>query len=233
MKQIFTFLLLCISLCTNAQESQSMFHDGKSWVFLHLGNNGNFFRTVTVSGDTIIGDVECKKLHYYEQDGQKFDTGGGYEKEGKIYVANGSNKEFRLVMDFSLHKGDEFYGYEGRKCFVYSDDTIERLGIKRRRLTIASPFGGYWVEGIGCSCGYSEINPPQDGSLLNYYMYECYDNGELIFKMSDFTPSVPTDIDAIDTDRNTDGKIYNVNGTRVETLEKGRIYIQNGKKFVK
>lgn len=239
MKQILTFLLLCIGICTNAQEYPSIFHEGRTWVFLHLGGDGYSYSTVEVSGDTIIGGIECKKLHYYDEDGQEYDTGGGYETGGKVYVSTGinlagSDSKFRLVMDFSLQKGDEFYGYKGEKCTVYSDDTIEVCGIKRRRLTIRSGLGGYWVEGIGCSCGYSEMNPPllNDGSL-NYYIYECYDNGELVFKMSDFDSPIVTGIETVDAGTNADGAIYDVEGRRVKAPEKGKIYIRNGKKFVK
>ena len=42
-----------------------------------------------------------------------------------------------------------------------------------------------------------------------------------------------TEISVVETDKNADGKIYDVNGIRIDTPQKGRIYIQNGKKFVK
>lgn len=139
------------------------------------------------------------------------------------------------MIDFNISVGDVYDANNGHTYSVTAKDSIEVRGVKRSRLTIKhnGDFAGYWVEGIGSSCDDATLTPKESSWGETSYMYECYDNGELIFKMSDFTPSVSTDINAIDTDRNTDGKIYDVNGTRVETLEKGRIYIQNGKKFVK
>lgn len=239
MKKILTFLLLCIGIYANAQIYPSLFQEGRTWVLLYMGNEEYFYRTVEVSGDTIIGGIECKKLHLYEDDGSEYETYGGYEDGGKVYVSNSkesaeSDSKFRLVMDFSMHKDDVFYGAEGRECRVLSDDTIEVNGIERRRLTVQTYYyGGYWVEGIGYNCGAATMDSTQDWNSLNYYVYECYDNGELVFKLSDFNSPVITGIEAVDADTNADGAIYDVTGMRVKVPEKGRIYIRNGKKLMK
>ena len=45
------------------------------------------------------------------------------------------------------------------------------------------------------------------------------------------TVSIPTGIDSI-TKQSKDGKIFNLNGMRVYSPKKGRIYIMNGKKTI-
>lgn len=236
MKKLLIFLFLCICLCTNAQEYMPVLKEGRTWVYLitdvHLPNY-YFFRTATVKGDTIIDGEKCKKVHYCEWDGREYGVWYFLEEDGKVYSFS-KEKGRELRMDINLHAGDVVDATPYSKCSVKSEDTIEVRGIKRKRLKVQEgSLYGYWVEGIGWSNEDVTLNPPTSSWGATCYTYECYDNGELIFSMKDFDSSTVTDIDAASVGASTDGKIYDINGMPVETPEKGRIYIRNGKKFVK
>ena len=231
MKKLLIFLFLCISLCTNAQEYIPVLKEGRTWVYLVTDvcfPENYFFRTETVSGDTIIDGVKYKKDYHSDFDGHDYGIQPKMEEEGKVYsfYEGGGRK---LLMDFNMHTGDTYGG-----CAVMSEDSIVVRGIKRRRLKIRKKeFAGYWVEGIGSSCGDAELTLPESSWGATWFMYECYDNGELIFTMKDFDAPTVTGINTVTTGENADNLLYDINGMRVETPEKGKMYIRNGKKFVK
>ena len=94
----------------------------------------------------------------------------------------------------------------------------------------SEPF--YWVEGIGSNTAdaWFQISPTSDGYIG--HLYKCYDNGKLVFRMEDFnSPSVCGIGNVLDR-QNEEGKIYGVNGMRVDKPEKGCVYIKNGRKYV-
>lgn len=211
--------------------------EGKTWGYLITDANqpnDYFFRTETISGDTIIDGTKCKKAHYCEWDGKEYGVWPKLEEDGKVYFFSEKNGRC-LMMDFNMSVGDVYDANNGHTYSVAAKDSIEVRGVKRSRLTIMhnGDFAGYWVEGIGSSCDDARLTPKESSWGETCYIYECYDNGELIFTMRDFEAPTVTGISVVETDKNADGKIYDVNGIRIDTPQKGRIYIQNGKKFVK
>lgn len=94
--------------------------------------------------------------------------------------------------------------------------------------------GFVWVEGIGSRNAFdiipemeSELAPPY---ILEDYMVECYDNGELIFTKDDFY-NTTTGIKNVTAEDQKNADVYSVSGVKIAKPEKG-IYIQNKRKYI-
>lgn len=76
-----------------------------------------------------------------------------------------------------------------------------------------------------------------NGSSANFWIYE-FDNGNMTLKSYDNTGEIKlvkqnsTNINSVQTEQNSNSKIYSVNGMELSETVKG-INIQNGKKFIK
>ena len=66
--------------------------------------------------------------------------------------------------------------------------------------------------------------------ILEDYMVECYDNGELIFTQDDFY-NTTTGIESVTTDDPKSTDVYSVSGVKISKPEKG-MYIQNKRKYI-
>lgn len=236
MKQFFIFILSCISICTNAQEYLPILAEGKTWVTLYTCGmpETDFYRTSIIKGDTVINGTECKRIIYYYEDGSEATSGGRIEEEKKVYAINEDGSR-ELVLDFNMHTGDTYWSDKNqREVSVMAEDSIEVRGVKRRRLTIGTHgrFIGYWVEGIGSNLEDAKLNCPNSSYGYKYYTYECYENGELVFTMDDFSSPSVCGVTAPAAKPKSEGKVYDISGISVQKPKKGSLYIKGGKKYI-
>lgn len=134
-----------------------------------------------------------------------------------------------LYLDFSLHEGDCVTG--NPEFVVTNEETFEAKNRQYRRLVL----NGYvWVEGIGCRNAFEiipemgiELAPPY---ILEDYMVECYDNGELIFTKDDFY-NTTTGIENVTAEDQKNADVYSISGVKIAKPEKG-MYIQNKRKYI-
>lgn len=215
----------------NGNEYKPMLTDGRMWkVLVDLGGEKGFI-TYTVIGDTLVNGKSCKKIKCSENPYCLETDIIAHEEDQKLYCSS-SNSFESLMLDFGLNKGDAaFYDMEGNPTTMVSDvDYITTKGITRKRITIAVPGNSpiYWVEGIGTNIE-QWIGQYEYPVSLRLSFYECYENGKLIFSLSDFNPT--TTINKIPNTQPI-GTRYSITGERLKNADKKGIYIQNGKKRI-
>lgn len=240
MRKVLTIMFLLLVSFAEAQEYRPMLTDGKEWhCFRRVAlsdvdwePNGEWTYTIKVVGDSVINGVAYKKMcKEYTQDVPSEKNRCTYfaaiEKDRKVY-SHGEDGDV-LYLDFSLHEGDCVSSYP--EFVVTEEETFEAKNRTYRRLVL----NGYvWVEGIGCRNAFEiipemgiELAPPY---ILEDYMVECYDNGELIFTQDDFY-NTTTGIKNVTTDDPKSADVYSVSGVKISKPEKG-MYIQNKRKYI-
>ena len=247
---------ICNMIVINASEIyEPILKDGRKWLVSVQWNeeDDNIERYwFTVDKDTVINDIEAKKIICTNADNQE-------EKEVS-YAAddNGSLYGFWYgigmydyewieedVIRIDCEAGTDFRS--GGLIMVSGIDYISVGDSRRRRIMLNAPdlpeLGNfYWVEGFGASSS--------RGWLFNWFPIpncECrkscfwgvylatvegvYDNDELIFTKEDFTQGLG--IEYINRDDEAgDDTIYDIFGRRVSSPMKGSVYISNGRKFI-
>lgn len=240
MRKVLTIMFLLLVSFAEAQEYRPMLTDGKEWhCFRRVAlsdvdwdPNGEWTYTIKVVGDSVINGVAYKKMcKEYTQDVPSGERRCTYfaaiEKDRKVYSYHEEGDV--LYLDFGLHKGDCVSSYP--EFVVTEEETFEAKNRTYRRLVL----NGYvWVEGIGCRNAFEiipemgiELAPPY---ILEDYMVECYDNGELIFTQDDFY-NTTTGIESVTTDDPKSADVYSVSGVKISKPEKG-MYIQNKRKYI-
>lgn len=240
-KKLLLNIVLClITLSTFAQEYRPMLTDGKEWhCFRRVAlsdvdwePNGEWTYTIKVVGDSVINGVAYKKMcREYTQDVPSGERRCTYfaaiEKDRKVYSYHEEGDV--LYLDFSLHEGDCVTDYP--EFVVTNEETFEAKNRTYRRLVLS---GYVWVEGIGSRNAFEiipemgiELAPPY---ILEDYMVECYDNGELIFTQDDFY-NTTTGIESVTTEDPKNADVYSVSGVKIAKPEKG-MYIQNKRKYI-
>lgn len=245
----YLLLIVMALFCakTFAQEYKPILKEGRVWKLVRPSYDNrkyefDLYYTVTVGGDTLIGNTVCKKITTTCDVMRPWGRGftyceAGYEKDGKVYRYNDGVGGFELLMDFNLKKGDKF-GYDDIfKDYLYCVDKVDSIevnGEKYRRITISS--GGpeskvYWVEGIGASTdGWIADEPRVTGNYNYAVMLGCIDDGKVVFTREDFDRWIPSDVEAVKADKKKDGRMYNISGQRIEAPSRGEVYIKDGEK---
>lgn len=240
MRKVLTIMFLLLVSFAEAQEYRPMLTDGKEWhCFRRVAlsdvdwdPNGEWTYTIKVVGDSLINGVAYKKMcREYTQDVPSGERRCTYfaaiEKDRKVYSYHEEGDV--LYLDFSLHEGDCVTG--NPEFVVTNEETFEAKNRQYRRLVL----NGYvWVEGIGCRNAFEiipemgiELAPPY---ILEDYMVECYDNGELIFTKDDFY-NTTTGIENVTAEDQKNADVYSISGVKIAKPEKG-IYIQNKCKYI-
>lgn len=240
MRKVLTIMFLLLVSFAEAQEYRPMLTDGKEWhCFRRVAlsdvdwdPNGEWTYTIKVVGDSLINGVAYKKMcREYTQDVPSGESRCTYfaaiEKDRKVYSYHEEGDV--LYLDFSLHEGDCVTG--NPEFVVTNEETFEAKNRQYRRLVL----NGYvWVEGIGCRNAFEiipemgiELAPPY---ILEDYMVECYDNGELIFTKDDFY-NTTTGIENVTAEDQKNADVYSISGVKITKPEKG-MYIQNKRKYI-
>lgn len=114
-KVIFTLLGLLMITSANAVEDQYMpvLSEGKSWEVARLSHNPvdgkatmdtiNIY-TLSVSGDTIINNLTCKKILIVSEDSQESSkTAVAYEENGKVWNVREDGEMSRCLISGFIH----------------------------------------------------------------------------------------------------------------------------------
>lgn len=243
MKKLISLTLLSF-LCLNSvnvlagenesSEYKPMLTEGKTWkVLAERELNSDYYITYTVSGDTVVGGRTCKRI--LVDNGTTTPAIAAYEEDKKLYCYLFEGDKPRLMLDFGLEKGDIAYDYRptGGVLYVTDVDYIRVNGIERKRIKIVDSNNSrtiYWVEGIGINQDnwMDTTIAVVDGE--SHYLQECYENGRLIFKASDF--DVANSIEDISTFCIKNECKYSLTGIRLGSASNCPVYIQGGKKYV-
>lgn len=241
---VSSFLCQCQTVCaqTASADHTAMFPDGKSWTNIRWGGDWEYDRSrYTITGDTIVGGMKCKKAISVQLVGEYvFQNTELYLERNNViysvYTDEHGNLDSIILMDFNLKKGEQItWGEKSRRFYVLDEDTITVNGISRRRMIMGYPPDREitrWVEGIGES---NETITRLFPSEI-YYARSTFDeftlDGEVIFTYDDFFKDSSAGLVSPVSLPPTDDGIYNLNGQRTTAPRKGEIVIKNGKKLI-
>lgn len=228
-------LIVQSPLC--AQRNLPIFEEGKRWVVKWQAADIVKHQTWVISGDTIINNHS-----YYIVDGSIV-----REEGNRVYAW--INDEERTIYDFNLKVGDTF---QGNELVVVKVDSIKVHDITRKRIGLMSSWyfevykGEYgeeldeenpknwdvcWIEGIGSS------NTPtyySDWYVIGprHTMQQCYFNDECIFTYDDFFAKPVSSISNPVSSISVSNAVYDLQGRRVQTPQRGGLYIKDGRKLI-
>lgn len=164
--------------------------EGKSWEVARVrpGTTDTINTYIlSVSGDTIINNLTCKKILIVSEDSQKSSkTAVAYEENGKVWNVR-ENGEMELLFDIGLHLWDDFF-----VSYVIVEDFVRVNGVSRKRIMITTDYEDveydynyYVVEGVGVNNNFWLGG--QTGDIGPCVMLSCSENGDIIFTKDDFT----------------------------------------------
>lgn len=227
-KTIITAIIAVASINTLA--AQELLTDGKVWNCVQRMYNdqtGEYDRpfTITVVGDTIVGDVKCKRLEqFWNDDTATLSHFAALERDARVYLV--IDEEQREFLNFDLSVGD-IDGCAGR---VISVDKVVVNGISRKRITIdRSGHLQYLVEGIGLSDDY--LRYYEQNSFYNV-VQSVIEEGMCVFAARDFKSGTagihPTDAA---TGSHT-CLSFDLLGRPISSETNKAVVIKNGKKYL-
>lgn len=236
-KILFVMSFLVAGLLAQAQDYKPMLVDGREWFIIHTSLYYDYYspgtykysRTVTVVGDSIIGDFHGKKLYSACDDPDESINYNKYiwlyddVQNKKVLSFSVVSNTFNTFLDYSLTDWDENHNAK-----VVSDSILVK-GKKYHRLKIDYSRGPencptILIEGIGrkyCSdYSYTAEKPTQMLVPTNgeYDRVEkVFDNGELIFEYADFdAPSIAgTETVIYDASKSGTAEWYDLRGVRL------------------
>ena len=191
---MLTLLVLLPSLSFGQEIYRSFLEENKIWTYHYYNSftGKEFYESLKVSGDTVIGGMSYKKVVDVATGNYKY----GMREDGRkvycIYANDKPNGE-KLIYDFGLNVGDTFKLYDAdetvdpsSRATVVSVDTIV-VGNRAFRVMDVRPndqsgSSNWWVEGIGSMYGI-ECNFLSLGN--NYTFSYCQINGETILTHKD------------------------------------------------
>lgn len=223
---LFTLLIAANFIPTAAQ---SLLEDGKSWHCverMYYSDEPSVTDrpyTITVCGDTIIGETVCKKLSmvYHNEEPTFF---AALERDNRLYIVVDEIQE--AFLDFNLSVGNA----DGIEGCVTSIDYITVNGARRKRITIDRlNHRQYLVEGIGLCDDWQRYSVANSfyNVLLSVEL-----NGVTIFTAKDFEVGTTSLKQVKKSDGQQQQLIYDLFGKRVTNSANGKIIIRDGKKMV-
>ena len=182
---ILSVFLAVMPALSFAQEVYNSFlEEGKVWSYKKYNyfTGDTSMRTLIAKGDTIVGDVNYKKIADSELG---FCYSMMREDAGRVYCRYHGGDEF-LVYDFSLKAGDSFNA-QGVSATVVAVDTIVVGGRVFRALDVRDSgmpeIHNWWVKGIGSMYGFT-VGFQMPGNYSSFL--SCQLGDDVLFAQKDF-----------------------------------------------
>ncbi len=170
-----TISILVIMTMALSSHGQNLIQENQTWNVVDCINFGGCItQSYKVSGDTIIGQVDYKKLYAtYDTAMMSWEIFGALrEREDQLFLNHFETMTEEMMYDFNLLPGDTFtttnYAIGGcpvELLLTSIDTVILENGEARQRFNFG--YGGYneeqWIAGIGSLNG-----------LINVGLYLCY-----------------------------------------------------------
>ena len=218
--------------------------DGKVWSAMRKFPSGEVEWKREVIGDTVLLDRKCKAVRsIYASEILYGGDSYYYEEDGKLFVYR-NDGTFWLVYDLGMTETGWHNEFEVHPIYVYdiqrSYMTIE--GQERLCVTIdydmdnehgEFPAREIWVEGIG-QIGITPLvsfNAYMEAGNGGYFN-TCMLNGKAIFTHDDFDKITNIHSAIKESPYDKRQEIYDLQGRRVLTPQRGGLYIRGGKKFI-
>lgn len=238
---VATLLQIVTAMAQNGY--RPLLEDGKIWKYSYHSMAGQYMKSLTIGGDTIIRNQTYKKI--IDMASQRVEMSLREEGERVYCCYPGQDVEI-VLYDFSKNAGDiiskeERYG-ETLIRKVMSTETIMNgtnsfrgmvireyfvpNGTPEERLSEYDYEEGWWIEGIG---SYNDLGSPISYSGNYYSFYECRIGDNILGQKELF--GFVTDIQSPSSSKKVcdNDVVFDLNGHIVQLPQKG-IYIQNGKK---
>jgi hypothetical protein len=228
-------LIVQSPLC--AQRNLPLLEDGKRWEIKWAGAGLEYYYTNEITGDTIINDVSYRIL----------DESFLREDDSKVYIWEKYDEREIVLYDFDLKEGDLFEDY-----VVLCVDTIVVHGISRKRIGLSDNYyidlyqkylgDKYdekdpmcwlvcWVEGIGSQYSPSHYFDWQIAGPSCRTM-KCVINDICMFTYDDFFAKPVSSISNPVSSISVSNAVYDLQGRRVQTPQRGGLYIKDGRKLI-
>ncbi len=199
----------------------------------------------TISGDTLIGDVEYKKVlcqdEYFYGDGELHYFCAVREKEMRVYCVVNEKDSESLLLDFSTPTEVLTLALGGLEWSRFNAHLKEHTNKEMRYHysigELLAPDKALikttWVESVG------SLEDPFSIEMYSYKwddapcylraVVSCEDGGKVIFTLNDM--AVPTSVTSISTNA-TETPLFDLQGRRVEGQPRSGLYIRDGRKTV-
>lgn len=161
-----TLLSLTIGLFMTAHLfSQDFVSSGNQWN-VRVGSFGGFSTQIFfIDGDTTFNATDYQKIWLSSDSLQTRSYFGMVRQDGDVVYYVPPDGTEGVMYDFSLTTNETvmiksfFCGNSEVQVTVLDVDTVEYMGVERRRLLIDESYEEYWIEGIGSTNGpaYSQI----------------------------------------------------------------------------
>ncbi len=221
-----------------------MLKEGKTWnyTYVHYDDideppyhvESTWNMAYVLRGDTVIGGERAMKM-YRDSKGVTTYIGAWVEDGMRVYVVPAAKEVKQLKYDFTIPVGHERYIEDDPYCLMYLNkvDTIELNGIMFNRFNFNLYDDGIeaydWIEGIGGFDGILHPDPYTMRTCVCDYakFVSCYEDGKQIYPEVELADSIGRV-----TTPSMGNAIYDLQGRRVNTPQRGGLYIQGGKKFI-
>ena len=154
-----TIALFAALLFSQLAFSQNFISENKLWHVKHESWGSVNTQIFKIEGDTVINSFIYNKL-WYSWDStmtNKYLNGFIREESNIVYYRNYYSSKEGILYDFNLDVGDTTYikneFCEDMQVIINDIDTVEYLGISRKRWICEGWSEEYWVEGIGSLYG--------------------------------------------------------------------------------
>lgn len=234
-----------------AEDYVNYFRKGTEWIMqtTSIAPDGiphTSMTTKSIKGDTVVDNRECLVLQDYIYDVVLHVDGD------KIWWYNDKCPQmpkWHLLYDFGLNPGDRAtvvsyiqehnsFTPEFFEAWTFEEECVDLTPCKGNKgITLMLlceykkdfpewPADADWLKGIGSTRGVlmnAAVDVDSDsGSVL----VQVISNGEVVYQNPNFS-----EVEELSIPKSTDNRIYDIYGRPAECLQKGTIYISNGKKF--
>ena len=255
-KSYYNFLFLLSLACQGQETHKGFLSEGKQWnehetyVYWNRDEGEDINRityySLLLRGDTVVGERDCLKLYYCTESDTVYRC-AMYEEETRVYYIPSGSIEPGLLYDFSKSVGEEVNDSDfWPKPYVTNIDYIMVNGENYKRISFTDddldgPTVVTWVEGVGSDGGLFGVYSSWHGILVAGNigggkwgkMDSCYENGKCVFTNDDFHKEGITEgVGKIVFARNVEQEVYDLQGRRVQTSQRGSLYVKGGKKYI-
>jgi hypothetical protein len=235
MRKILIILFCTFTIASIAQTYKPVLSDGKEWIYATVDQYNRTdttgYYTITVVGDTVINNYNCKKIIVQDEKNLYPNrTCVAYEDNGKVYKVK--NGEFTLLFDIGLKEDDYIFDIQ----LVVAEGEIFINGLSHKILIIDSMVDHTAdesvykvIEGIGISkdefISSFDLRSDRDFCIL----ISCTENGKIIYKSTVYNEA---GINSPIINNKVNNMLYDLKGIRITNPQKGNLYIHNGKKIL-
>lgn len=252
--RVFSFFLFWVMECCYCIAQKDVYspfvEEGKIWYMKYNNEEApeysDYDYCYYIQGDTVIGDIECKKFYVFNYN-NTHETDyllAIFENNRKVYFIPNNRDNSYVLYDFSITNGDIISMTDAihieweRNLINVEERTLNIKGESRRCIHVRPIWEedpvhtslGWWIEGIGSELG--PLNTWLFGAIgNNRYFQKCVVNKKVLFDMEDFKDLI-TDIQPVShIERNCPSDIFSLSG--IKTKNRSGIYIQDKRKVLK